>query len=392
MNVLDWFLDGFLQAGLIEYVFFGLAFFYVLLMTFLTIGIVFNKRTTAISGEENDFPIVTVLVSARNEEKDIASCIESLVKLDYPHSKLQIILVNDRSTDKTDEIILKAARDYSFVTALDTKDYENTKLEAKARGIGLGFTKAIGEWVFITDADAVVHPQWIKHSLGNVSEKTGMLGGALMVNPNGLIGKIERMSWSFVQMFNLGMAGYKVPFICVGPNMAIRRSIYVNAGGLEAANFSVAEDLALFKMVMNAGYSINTYFSVETLVHLKPVPSFKHLFSQQHRWFRGGLDGGDDYVFMLFVGFSWGFLAMLYVWIGWALSLQLYVFYIICKLLVDFTFLAIQKKRLKLGAHKRYQIIFEVYITLFAMFVLPSFFGKKTIEWMGEGYVVTYKP
>lgn len=391
MNVINWFLDGFLQAGLVEYIFFGIAFIYVLLMFFMIIGVFLNKKTKAISGDEKDFPSVTVLLSARNEENDILSCIESLVKLDYPHSKLQIILVNDRSTDKTGDIILNTAKNYSFVTALDTKDYENIKLEAKARGIGYGFTKAVGEWVFITDADAVVHPQWIKHCLGNVSEKTGMLGGALMVNPKGIIGMIERMSWAFVQMFNLGMAGFKVPFICVGPNMAMRRSIYENAGGLENANFSVAEDLALFKMVMDAGYSINTYFSEETLVQLKPVPTFKHLFSQQHRWFRGGLDGGNEYVFMLFLVFSWGFLAMLYVWLGWVLSLQLYAFYMISKLIVDFTFLFIQKKRLKLGAHIRFMPIFEFYLPMFAIFVLPSFFGKKTIEWMGEGYVITYK-
>ena len=54
---------------------------------------------------ENNLPDVSVIVAARNEEENILRCLKFLDKLEYPEDKLQIILVDDRSTDKTENII-----------------------------------------------------------------------------------------------------------------------------------------------------------------------------------------------------------------------------------------------------------------------------------------------
>ena len=55
--------------------------------------------------EEGDLPSVSVILAARNEEKNILECLKSLCELDYPDGKLEIILVNDESTDNTEVII-----------------------------------------------------------------------------------------------------------------------------------------------------------------------------------------------------------------------------------------------------------------------------------------------
>src|SRR5690606_28923075 len=112
-------------------------------------------------------PKVSVVVSARNEEEDIAACLESLIALEYPKDKLQIILVNDRSTDRTAEIIQEYQKKSDLIEFYDTKGYE-THLEAKARGISYGMKHATGEWVFITDADARVQKRWIIEQLNQV--------------------------------------------------------------------------------------------------------------------------------------------------------------------------------------------------------------------------------
>ena len=52
---------------------------------------------------ENELPSVSVIVAARNEEDNIKNCLQSLLELNYPNEKLEIILVNDESTDKTEE-------------------------------------------------------------------------------------------------------------------------------------------------------------------------------------------------------------------------------------------------------------------------------------------------
>lgn len=333
---------------------------------------------------------VTVLVTARNEVRDVPRCIASLVALDYPRELLQVILVDDLSDDGTGELIDAAAAAHPYIVAVHSRDLPANGLEAKARGIAHGFDRATGEWVLITDADAAVHPQWIRHLLGRVEARTGVVGGALVVEAEGFVGIVERVSWAFVQAFSLGMAGWGVPFVVLGPNMAVRRAVYERAGGLRAAKFRVAEDLALFGLVISQGYTAQNYLDAETAVTLRPVPSARHLLSQQRRWLGGGLSYGAVYTIFLSLSFGWGFGIALFVLAGWLLSPPLWFGFIAAKMAVEGIIFFIERRRMALRAHVRYLLVLEVYHA-FVFFVLPlSFLFSRRVRWMGDGYSVTY--
>jgi cellulose synthase/poly-beta-1,6-N-acetylglucosamine synthase-like glycosyltransferase len=333
---------------------------------------------------------VTVLVSARNEERDLPRCIASLLALDYPAGKLQIVLVDDHSTDATGAIIDAAAAQTAHVLALHSAALQPNGLEAKARGIAYGFTRSTGEWVLITDADAVVHPQWVRHMLGRVTPRTGMTGGTVVVDANGAIGTIERISWGYTQTFSLGIAGWGLPFVCLGPNMAIRRSVYEEAGGLEHADFRVAEDLALFTMVARRKLEVQCYADEETTAQLRPVPSARHLISQQRRWLGGGGAQGWLYLLPLAAAFCWGFGIAAYELGGWLLDWRWWLAFVAAKSAIDGIWLLVQQRRLALRHHVRYLWVLEAY-TAFIFFVLPpSFLFSRKIRWMGDGYAVTY--
>lgn len=362
---------------------------YFLIINLLLIGL--SRLSYSNPDSLKIFPKVTVLVSARNEEDDLPHCIRSLEKLDYPKELLQVILVNDRSTDSTADLIREASERNMHFLALDTKDMEETTLEAKGRGIAFGFRSATGDWVFITDADAVVQPNWIKACLSNADEDTGMLGGTLIVKPTTFLGKIERICWAFVQVFSMGMAGWGVPFACVGPNMAIRKDIYEKAGGLENSGFSVAEDLALLKMVVASGAGIKSYMDKDSSAEISQVPTFAHLISQQRRWLRGGIDTDTQYLFILAIAFGWGLVIALYVLFGWLLSWKLYLLFAGIKISADIILLAFQKKRLKAEKYIRYFWIMQFYYPV-VFTVLPiSFIFTRKIHWKGEGYEITYE-
>lgn len=376
------------QAGWVSFIFWGLASIYPLILGFLTVGFLMNKKAKGIVSSSLK---ITVLVSARNEEQDLPSCIESLLNLDYPKEQLQIILVNDQSEDGTKDIITKYASDNEHVLALDTKDITETHLEAKARGIFWGMEHATGDWVFITDADGEVHPKWLKKSLGAIDENTGMVGGSVVVESKGFQGKLERSTWAFVQMFNLGMSGWGVPFACVGPNMAIRRDIYEEAGGLENAEFCIAEDLALLNMVVEADAKIITPVSPETTIHLKQVPSFKHYLSQLRRWFRGGIDNGPEYQFILYSSFWVGFFVVTFPLYGWILSWPVYIVLMALQLIVDLLILAVQKYKMGLQKHVRYFPFMIAARTIALIYIPVSFLFTRKIQWKGDNYSVDYE-
>jgi cellulose synthase/poly-beta-1,6-N-acetylglucosamine synthase-like glycosyltransferase len=334
---------------------------------------------------------VTVIVSARNEERDLPRCVTSLLALDYPADKLQVVLVDDRSDDATAAIVDDAASRHAHVLALHTAALSPNGLEAKARGIAHGFAKATGDWVFITDADAAVHPSWIRHMLGRATPRTGMTGGTVVVDADGAVGAIERISWGYTQLFSLGIAGWGLPFVCLGPNMAIRRSVYEAAGGLERADFRVAEDLALFTMAAHQKMEVQCYADAETAAQLRPVPSARHLISQQRRWLGGGTAQGWLYLLPLAAAFCWGFAIASYTIAGWLLGWRWWLAFVAAKSAIDAAGLLLQQRRLALAHHARYVWVLELY-TAFIFFVLPpSFLFSRKIRWMGDGYAITYR-
>lgn len=363
--------------------------FYFVLMWFLIGGLSRVKRSVRLA--DADCMPVTVLVSARNEEQDLPRCLDAILAIDYPKDKLQVVLVNDFSTDSTGELMERVAREHAHVVVLHSEAMPPNGLEAKGRGIAHGFTRATGEWVIITDADATVHPQWVRHTLGQVTPETGMAGGSLVVRADSWLGVIERVSWGFVQMFNMGMAGWGVPFVCLGPNMAIRRSVYEEAGGLQNVHFKVAEDLALFKMVADRKMKVDCYMDEETTATLAPVPSLKHLVSQQRRWFGGGIAHDWFYMIILFLAFWWGFGLMMYISLGWLISWKAWLVFILGKAATEAFFFAQQRRRMRLDKHMRYVWVLEFY-HLFIIVLLPaSFLFTRKVKWMGVGYSIDFK-
>ncbi len=362
---------------------------YLALMAFLALGMRRIPRSVRLD-DAHCIP-VTVIVSARNEETDFPACIASLLALDYPADKLQIILVNDHSTDATGRIVDEAAAANANVIAMHSAVLPPNNLKAKARGLAHGFTRAKGEWVFITDADATVPREWIRHLLGRVTERTGMVGGAQAVHGEGAVALVERVVQAYTQFFSLGFAGWNEPFACIGPNMAIRRSVYVAAGGLEGVRFHVAEDLALFGMVAPQGMQVQCYRDPETCVSLSPVPSANHLFSQQRRWLAGGIGQGLAYQLVLFVALTWGFGLSVFLLFGWAMSWTSWLAFVVAKAAIDAAMLEAHQQRLGLQRHSEYFWVLELYhVFIFAALPATFLFSRK-VRWMGEGFAVTFR-
>ena len=333
---------------------------------------------------------VSVVVSARNEERDLPACLDALAALDYPRHLLQIVLVDDRSTDATGSLIDAFAATHPHAVAIHTAALPDNGLEAKARGIAHGFARATGTWVLITDADARVAPGWVRHLLGDADEGVGMVGGAVVVEPRGVVGLVERVSWAFVQIFSAGAAGLGFPFIHLGPNMGVRRSVYLAAGGLERADFRVAEDLALTRMVARAGLQSRAYLDAETTATLVPVPSFAHLVSQQRRWLGGGVEQGWAYRIGLVLVFGWGFGVAAFFAAGWMLSPAWWGVAIAARTALDAAALLLQRTRMRLGAQLRYLPVMEVYVVLIFLLLPGSLLARRRVAWRGEGYVVRY--
>lgn len=367
-----------------------LALSYLVVVAILLVGVMRLPRSRRL--DDAQCPSVSVVVSARNEAAELPACIDSLLALDYPGDRLQLVLVDDRSTDATGALVDAAAAQHAHVVALHTERLPSNGLEAKARGLAHGIAHATGDWVLITDADARVPREWARHLLGRLTPATTMVGGTIVVRPGPWWGYIEGALQGFLQCFSLAAAGLGAPFACIGPNMGIRRDVYLRHGGLERARFAVAEDLALFAMARADGGEVQLYGDRPTLVGVHPVGRPLLIFSQLRRWLGGGVEPHPAYAVGLALILIWGLAVVVWTATGWLWGVDRWLPGFVGKLVGDALLFTVLTQRAALVAPLRQLIILQ-FAQLTALCFLPvSFAITRRIRWVGDGYAVHYDP
>ena len=120
-----------------------------------------NDSETVARNNKN-LSFVSVVVPARNEEKNIRNCINSILNSNYPKEKYEIIIVNDRSTDNTLQVINELANANPNIKICNIKsETEKRNLQGKPGAIKVGIDAAAGEIIMMTDADCTVNENWI---------------------------------------------------------------------------------------------------------------------------------------------------------------------------------------------------------------------------------------
>ncbi len=124
-------------------------------------------------------PFVTVIVPCRNEERFIASCLDSIVKQDYPKERLEVFVVDGMSEDKTREIIKEFEKNYPFLKLL-----ENPKKITPA-ALNIGIKRAKGEIIIKMDAHSVYPKDYISKCVKHLEESgADNVGGILKSIPS----------------------------------------------------------------------------------------------------------------------------------------------------------------------------------------------------------------
>lgn len=120
-------------------------------------GMTFGKKPNEIkTGDTANLPDISIVVCAYNEERNIRKKIQSIIECSYPENKIELIIVNDASHDKTEEVARDALKDVHIKWEIHT----NEKQQGKNKSLNTGISLASSDIVFSTDADLV----WDKYS------------------------------------------------------------------------------------------------------------------------------------------------------------------------------------------------------------------------------------
>ncbi|MCS7083238.1 MAG: glycosyltransferase [Bacteroidetes bacterium] len=367
-----------MEAGLI-----AMALLYAFALAVLGIGLHRIPRSGRCNGAE--LPTVSVLVAARNEERRLGPLLRSIVRLDYPTERLDIWLIDDRSTDRTPELCQELARRHGHVHYLRITEIW-AGLKGKVNALAQAAHRARGEWLFFTDADCEVPPNWIRGALSHVRERTGLLCGLTVIAPETAVGRLERVVWAFLAPFTAGLAGWGFRFTALGNNLAVRRTAYWETGGYERIPFSVTEDYALLRAVRDRGWEIAWFVDPETTVSARPVESLRALLDQLRRWQKGGLEAPRPERMRLLLVLALGWMLHLGLVVGWFWSPSATTVAWGLKLGADAQLLWQLRRRLRLRRVMRYLPLLELFM-LPTLLLLPfSWLISKRVHWKGQRF------
>ncbi len=247
-------------------------------------------------------PRVSVVVAARNEEKRIEPLLESLARQDYPPELLDIIIVNDNSTDRTPIVVSSFIASMGEDPALPVPPIRliYNPFTGKKRAVGHAIKKARGEVIITTDADCIVPPGWVTaHARWYTAGAGGQagVGSAVQAVPVSMVvgGVIQRPGRSFWQRFGVYefsalqavtratiLAGR--PVMAGAASMSFRRGVYLRYAAQLRHDLPSGDDMFLLHAVRRSGGLIRHDGSSAAAAVTAAAVTAAALIRQRARW------------------------------------------------------------------------------------------------------------
>lgn len=264
---------------------------YAIISVLLFIGVSRLRKNAALPDSSSDCPFVSILVAARNEEQNIANCLESLVNQQYPSDLYEIVIVNDRSVDKTSEIINEFREKYRMVKYIDIES-NLSGLTGKQNALNEGLKICTGEIILNTDADCIAEPLWIQQTVAQFAPEVGLTLGFSTVQrldgSNSLFSNLQSLDMLFLMDSDAGAIGMNVAVSGLGRNLAYRRQI-LNSIDYAKMGYTVTEDAALVSgIAKNTDWKIAVVYDKNGAVTTVAEENLRQLVSQRFRWVIGG--------------------------------------------------------------------------------------------------------
>ncbi len=230
--------------------------------------------------EPGYLPSISFLVAARNEEAGIGKKIEQTLALDYPTDKLEILVLSDGSTDRTDEIVKSFADPRVRLLRMEPR---RGKTNAQNRGV----REARGEVLVFSDATTVYHPQALRYLAGNYEDpRSGAVSGRYQYfdpegkSPTGL-GTIA--FWNYENFLKVLQSRIRTISGCCGCIYSVRRSAYTDLPE------DVISDLVQPLWVIRKGYRV--VFEDRALAYEETTQSATEEFAMRVRVVARGIRG-----------------------------------------------------------------------------------------------------
>jgi len=231
---------------------------------------------------------ITILIPAYNEQDTIKETISHVMQLDYPKEKLEVIVINDGSTDKTKEIVKKLLKKYSNLKLLDKKN------SGKADSLNKGVKMSKGELLAVVDSDSFPSPHSLRKLTGYFNEENmGAVTSFVTVRnkDKNLFAKIQSIEYMILGWNRKLLDFIDAVYVTNGPLSLYRKKYIVKVGGFDPK--SITEDIDITWNMLYHGFK--TAMCLDARVSTIVPHKFKLWFRQRVRWGIGGMQAIQKY-------------------------------------------------------------------------------------------------
>lgn len=340
----------------------------------------FSLADTPTPDLKNDFP-VSVIICAKNEAQNLKENIPLILKQDYPH--FELILINDASSDETQDVIEQFAEEDSRVKSVEIENNE-AFWSNKKYSLTLGIKKAKHSRLLFTDADCKpASDQWIRLMTTAISEeKQLVLGYGAYEKRKGLLNRLIRFEtvMTAIQYFSYAKAG--MPYMGVGRNLAYTTQLFYDNRGFMSHMQVPSGDDDLFVNEAATHDNVALVYRKEAFTYSKPKESWhgwlrqkrRHVstakyYKSKHQWLLGAYYIGNLLFWIL------GILA--FTLVDWKLPLAIVIF----RITLQYIFIRRGMKLLQEKELLPFLPFYEVFLVLIhlTIFILNSI--SKQTRW-----------
>ncbi len=259
---------------------------------FLLISFFEQRPTPRTAVLPKRYPRVSIIVPCYNEERTLAGTLESLLKLHYPKDKLEVIVVDDGSQDKTHSIAAGYAEQHPHVLLYHKEN------GGKYTALNLGIARSDAEIVGCLDADSFVAPDALLEMIKSFEDALVMAVTPVMKvhRPRTVLELMQAVEYTFGIFYKKMFDNLSAINVLPGPFSFYRRNIFAKIGPFRKAHQT--EDMEIAFRMHAAGLKIT---NVHTAHVYTTVPrTLRSLIRQRTRWTQGFLQNSRDYSYMFF--------------------------------------------------------------------------------------------
>ncbi len=327
---------------------------------------------------------ISVIICARNEAENLRNNLASV--LEQKHKNYEVIVVNDCSTDETDEVIGEYIMKYKHLrTTTITPDKKFT--HGKKLALTVGIKAAQHEWLVFTDADCKVNSdEWLNRLQENFTNDTDIvLGYGGYLHRKGLLNAYIRYDTLMIalQYFNMALKG--MPYMGVGRNLAYRKSLFFKNKGFASHYGILSGDDDLF--VNETASKSNTAIEIHPESHTLSIPkqSWRSWSKQKRRHFSTAKRYRNKHVFWL--GLEPFSRLLFYLTFGYLLGLNIFTIFVLIafgiRLISQMVIIKLTMNRLKEKGLLFIFFIFDIFSLFinFNIYLSGVFIRSKKTRW-----------